>query len=215
MLLEAVKERLGADHVHLNHALESFEHQDNERVKLNFIQKRSGEKASIPEVVADLCVAADGINSTVRRILYPKEGPPNFSGRMLWRGCVERKPYLTSGSMIWSGHANQKFIAYPIRNYGDESESKSLVNWIAELRVRDESDPDTTPPEKTDWLNDVPKERFAGQFAKWSFGFLDVPQLIAETDKVFEYPMCDRDPVAKWSFKALTLLGDAAHPMVS
>lgn len=133
---------------------------------------------------------------------------------MLWRGCVERKPYLTSASMVWSGHANQKFIAYPIRNYGDDAGFKSLVNWIAELRIRDEDDPDTTPPEKTDWLNDVPKERFAGEFEKWTFGFLNVPQLIASTEKVYEFPMCDRDPVARWSFGALTLLGDAAHPMV-
>lgn len=213
MLLDAVKERLGADRVHLNHSLHSFEHQDDEQVKLRFVQKRSGEQAVIPAVTADLCVAADGINSTVRRILYPDEGPPNFSGRMLWRGFVERKPFLTSGSMIWSGHANQKFIAYPIRNYGAEAGSKSLVNWIAELRVRDESDPDTTPPEQTSWLHDVPKERFAGQFEKWTFGFLDVPELIAQTDKVFEYPMCDRNPADRWSFGSLTLLGDSAHPM--
>ncbi|EGP86545.1 unnamed protein product [Zymoseptoria tritici ST99CH_1A5] len=213
MLLDAVKERLGDDKVHLNHSIDSFEHQENGQVKLSFVQKRSGENAAIPEVVVRLCVAADGINSTVRRILYPKEGPPNFSGRMLWRGCVERKPYLTSASMVWTGHANQKFIAYPIRNYGEDAGSKSLVNWIAELRVRDDDDPDTTPPEKTDWLNDVPKERFAGQFEKWTFGFLDIPQLIAETEKVFEYPMCDRDPAPRWSFGGLTLLGDSAHPM--
>lgn len=113
-----------------------------------------------------------------------------------------------------TSQSNQKFIAYPIRNYGNEAESKSLVNWIAELRIRDENDPDTTPPEKADWLNDVPKERFAGQFESWTFGFLDVPSLIAETEKVFEYPMCDRTPAPRWSFEALTLLGDAAHPMV-
>lgn len=107
MLLEAVKERLGGEHVHLNHALESFEHLKGEQVKLKFVQKRSGKKATIPEAIADLCVAADGINSTVRRIIYPDEGPPNFSGRMLWRGCVERKPFLTGGSMIWSGHVSR------------------------------------------------------------------------------------------------------------
>src|SRR4029450_1274531 len=29
----------------------------------------------------------------------------------------------------------------------------------------------------------------------------------------YEYPNCDRDPVASWSFGRVTLLGDAAHPM--
>lgn len=61
---------------------------------------------------------------------------------------------------------------------------------------------------KTDWLNDDPKERFAGQFEKWTFGFLDIPELIVQTEKVFEYPMCGRDPAGRWSFGSLTLLGE-------
>ncbi|KAK5080880.1 hypothetical protein LTR05_008196 [Lithohypha guttulata] len=216
LLLEAVKERLGKDSVHLNHALSNFDNQEitSEKVRLYFVQRKTNIPASTPEVEADLVVAADGINSTVRRILYPKEGQPHFSGRILWRGCLEREPYLTGGSMIWSGHANQKFIAYPISKRAQLSDPpKSLVNWIAELRVRDENDPDTTPPEKTDWTMSVPKERFAGAFKDWTFGFLNVPDLIEKTDMVYEYPMCDRDPVAQWSFGRLTLLGDAAHPM--
>jgi len=212
LLFEAVKERLGEDKIHLNHSLESFDNLDatREKVKLHFVQRRAQEKASTPEVEADIVIAADGINSKVRSILYPKEGPPHFSGRILWRGCLEREPFLTSASMVWSGHANQKFIAYPIAPVAD---SKSLVNWIAELRVRDENDPDTTPPEKTDWTMSVPKEKFAGAFEKWTFGFLNVPELIAKTEKVYEFPMCDRDPVEQWTFGRLTLLGDAAHPM--
>ncbi|KAI5364269.1 putative FAD-binding domain, FAD/NAD(P)-binding domain superfamily [Septoria linicola] len=216
LLLDAVRERLGEDRIHLNHTLDSFENSDDasKQVKLRFIQKKTGEPATNAEVHADLVVAADGINSKVRSILYPAEGPPHFSGRILWRGYLEREPFLTSASMIWSGHANQKFIAYPILNYHGESKTKSMVNWIAELRVRDENDPDTTPPVKSgDWLMSVPKERFAGQFKEWTFGFLNVPELIEKTDKVFEYPMCDRDPVDRWTFGRLTLLGDAAHPM--
>ena len=212
LLFEAVKERLGEDHIYLNHSLESFENPEaaDSKVKLRFIQKRKQDSAAQPETEADIVIAADGINSTVRRILYPKEGLPHFSGRILWRGCLERDPFLTSASMVWSGHANQKFIAYPIAPVAN---SKSLVNWIAELRVRDENDPDTTPPEKTDWTMSVPKEKFAGAFEKWTFGFLNVPELIEKTERVYEFPMCDRDPVEQWSFGRLTLLGDAAHPM--
>ncbi|KAF2211278.1 hypothetical protein CERZMDRAFT_43777 [Cercospora zeae-maydis SCOH1-5] len=216
LLLDAVKERLGEDRIHLNHCLDSFENTEDtsQPVKLRFIQKKTGAPAANAEVDAEVVIAADGINSKVRSILYPEEGPPHFSGRILWRGYLEREPFLTSASMVWSGHANQKFIAYPIINYHDQAESKSMVNWIAELRVRDENDPDTTPPVKSgDWLMSVPKERFAGAFKDWTFGFLNVPELIEKTEKVFEYPMCDRDPVGRWSFGRLTLLGDSGHPM--
>ena len=37
--------------------------------------------------------------------------------------------------------------------------------------------------------------------------------LINSTEKVFEFPMSDRDPVEAWSFGRLTLMGDAAHAM--
>jgi 2-polyprenyl-6-methoxyphenol hydroxylase-like FAD-dependent oxidoreductase len=209
MLLDAVKDRLGAERVHLDHRFDSFS-QDEEAgtITANFIRQGQTTPAEIPSKTADMLIAADGINSTARRILYPNEGPPRFSGRILWRGCTERAPYLTGASMVWAGHANQKFISYPI-SARSAQKGKSLVNWICELRVRDENDPDTTPP-VTNWLNTVPKERFLGPFEKWDVGELNVKDLVEETEKLFEFPMCDRDPVSQWSFGRLTLLGDAA-----
>src|SRR5207237_1177639 len=50
-------------------------------------------------------------------------------------------------------------------------------------------------------------------FADWSCGGLRMAELIDSTENVFEFPMCDRDPVERWSFGRLTLLGDAAHAM--
>jgi 2-polyprenyl-6-methoxyphenol hydroxylase-like FAD-dependent oxidoreductase len=210
LLLDAVKERVGEERIHLNHAIESFE-QKVGSVTARFVERKTGAEARIPSMNANILIAADGINSTVRALLYPKEGPPHFSGRILWRGCLEREPYLTGASMVWAGHANQKFIAYPISARA-QSRGSSLVNWIAELRVRAEDDPDTTPP-KVDWTQTVPKEKFAGKFDEWTFGFLDTPKLIRETEKVYEFPMCDREPVDRWSFARVSLLGDAAHPM--
>ena len=37
--------------------------------------------------------------------------------------------------------------------------------------------------------------------------------MIRAADRVFEYPLVDRDPVDRWTFGRTTLLGDAAHPM--
>ncbi|KAH8767995.1 hypothetical protein BGZ57DRAFT_1006438 [Hyaloscypha finlandica] len=165
----------------------------------------------VPKKTTDVLIAADGINSTARRLLYPNEGPLDFSGRLLWRGVSKRSPFLTGRSMVWAGHADQKFIAYPVGREA-ELEGTSLVNWIAELRVQDKDDPDLTPPQ-ADWGKVVPKERFASQFQSWTFGFLSIPELIEETKEVTEFPMCDRTPVDRWSFGRLTLLGDAAHPL--
>lgn len=211
LLLDAVKARLGADRVHLDHALTGYE-QDAASITARFGRRGAPDTPpATPSMTGAALIAADGINSTARRLLYPDEGPPRFSGRILWRGCIERAPYLTGASMVWAGHANQKFIAYPISGRAARR-GASLVNWIAELRVRAEDDPDMTPP-PTDWTKRVPKDRFAGPFAAWECGGLRMAELIDSTDSVFEFPMCDRDPVARWTFGRLTLLGDAAHAM--
>jgi 2-polyprenyl-6-methoxyphenol hydroxylase-like FAD-dependent oxidoreductase len=204
LLLNAVLARLGADCVKTDHVFTSYT-QDEKSITANFARKSNpGLPAEYQHKKSDILIAADGINSIARRLLYPNEGPPNFSGRLLWRGVSLREPYLTGQSMIWAGHADQKFIAYPVGREA-ELQGKSLVNWIAELRVRDKDDPDLTPPQ-ADWGKIVPKERFADKFESWTFGFLSIPELIEETTEVSEFPMCDRTPVNKWSFGRLTLL---------
>lgn len=211
LLLSAVKERLGEKCVYMDHAFVSYS-QDESSVTANFTTRSNPAlPAKVASKTTDVLIAADGINSTARRLLYPNEGPPNFSGRLLWRGVSKREPFLTGRSMVWAGHADQKFIVYPVGREA-ELEGKSLVNWIAELRVRDKDDPDLTPP-TADWGKVVSKDRFASQFQTWTFGFLSIPELIAETKEVSEFPMCDRTPVDRWSFGRLTLLGDAAHPL--
>ncbi|KAK1625268.1 hypothetical protein BDP81DRAFT_483945 [Colletotrichum phormii] len=188
LLLSAVKERLGEGAVNLNHALTGFS-QDEKTITAEFSQRRDGATAGQSNVTVS----------------------PRFSGRMLWRGCIEREPYLTGASMVWAGHADQKFIAYPISQRSADK-GKSLVNWIAELRIRDKDDEDLTPP-KTDWTKAVDKSVFEGPFQGWRCGGLEMKDLIDANEKVFEFPMSDRDPVERWSFGLLTLLGDAAHAM--
>lgn len=86
------------------------------------------------------------------------------------------------------------------------------MNWIAEVRVRAEDDPNKSAPQE-DYGKSVPKSRFSHYFQTWKFDFLDIPSLIEATETVFEFPMCDRDPVSPWSSGRITLLGDAAHPL--
>ncbi|PLT30021.1 flavin-dependent oxidoreductase [Peribacillus deserti] len=203
LLLEAVKERLGENSVLTGHHLKSFQMMGG-MVTAQFENRKTGE--SLGSFGADILVAADGIHSAGRKYFYPDEGLPKFSGRILWRGITESTPFLTGRSMIMAGYQDQKFVAYPV-SPETAGKGSSLVNWIAELSI-----PGEVPP-RSDWNSKIDKEKFAPAFANWDFGWLNVPKLIEETTDVFEFPMVDRDPLPKWSFERVTLLGDAAHPM--
>ena len=64
-----------------------------------------------------------------------------------------------------------------------------------------------------DWNKPGQPEDFIAIFEDWRFDWLDVPALIRGAENIFEYPMVDKDPVPRWTFGRVTLLGDAAHPM--
>jgi 2-polyprenyl-6-methoxyphenol hydroxylase-like FAD-dependent oxidoreductase len=49
--------------------------------------------------------------------------------------------------------------------------------------------------------------------ARFHIPLVDAQRLIESTPEFWEYPMCDRDPLPRWSHGRVTLLGDAAHPM--
>ena len=204
LLFDAVVKALGPDKVRTGLHLDSFK-QDAEGVTAAFIDRATGQSAG--EARGDILIGADGIHSTVRRAFYPDEIAPAFSGRILWRATTEAAPFLTGRSMIMAGHANQKFVAYPICPDA-AARGKSLVNWIAELQVGGEK-----APIPRDWNRRVEKSRFAPAFKDWRFDWLDVPALIEGAEAVYEFPMVDRDPVPRWSFDRVTLFGDAAHPM--
>jgi 2-polyprenyl-6-methoxyphenol hydroxylase-like FAD-dependent oxidoreductase len=199
LLFDAVRERLGAGAIEAGVEAVSVA-PDAGRVTL-----RSRLDGSTRIEQADAIVAADGIHSAVRRQFYPDEGLPKFSGRILWRATSYDIPWLTGRTMVMAGHADQKLVAYPITM--PDADGRALLNWIAELRVSGD-----TPP-KDDWNREVPRSVFAPAFASWKFPWLDVPKLFEGAERVFEFPMVDRDPLPRWSFGRVTLLGDAAHPM--
>jgi 5-methylphenazine-1-carboxylate 1-monooxygenase len=69
------------------------------------------------------------------------------------------------------------------------------------------------PPRREDWSRPGRPADFLPRFAGWDFGVVDMPALFRATGRILEYPMVDRDPLDRWSFGRVTLLGDAAHPM--
>ena len=204
LLLEEVKRTLGSSCIHTGHCLQYFENRGDKTTAI-FVNKESD--SVIAKAEADLLVGADGIHSTVRRQFYPAEGPPKFAGIILHRGTTKANPFLTGSSMIMAGSPDKKFVAYPIDPGYDEN-GNQLINWIADLRVNAE---ENMIPQN--WNRKADKEKLQRAFGSWRFEWLDIPFLISNAENIYEFPMSDRDPLPRWSFDNITLLGDAAHPM--
>lgn len=198
-LYAAARARLGAAQIILGQRVVGFE-QGEQGVRVN-AQARDGAAAVVQ---GDLLIAADGIHSAIRAGFYPSEGPPAYSGRVLWRGLTHAAPFLGGATMIMAGHQNQKFVAYPIGPV--EADGRQPINWIAELPVAQMLN-------REDWNRRGQLADFLPPFEAWTFDWLDVPALVRGAQAVFEFPMVDRDPVPRWSHGRVTLLGDAAHPM--
>lgn len=195
ILYEAACERLGPGRIVTDHACMRVE-QDPGGVMVHF---RDG-----PPVRGDVAIACDGINSTVRRQFYPGEQVA-FTGINTWRGVTRRKPILTGRSYIRIGTVDTgKIVIYPIVD-GVDGQGSQLINWMAEKRMPGQA--------MNDWNKPGRVEDFMPIYADWKFDWLDVPELIRNADTVLEYPMVDKDPVPRWTFGRVTLMGDAAHPM--
>ncbi|GAC1535319.1 MAG: flavin-dependent oxidoreductase [Ramlibacter sp.] len=200
ILSDAVRERLGPAALHLGQRAVSTG-QDEHGVTLH-LQDGAGRR--LAAVRADAVVACDGVNSALRRQFYPHESLA-FAGINTWRGVTVHPPILTGKSYLRIGTVETgKMVIYPIVDNIDR-QGNQLVNWVAEIQRPGAA--------MNDWNKPGHSQDVASLFAHWRFGWLDVPALIGGAPGVFEYPMVDRDPVARWTFGCVTLLGDAAHPM--
>lgn len=201
-LLDAVRQRLGADSILADHRAVRVE-QDGDGVTVHMTDSAGKPR---PAVRGAIVVGCDGIHSALRKQLYPDEGAPRYSGVNMWRGVTRCKPFLSGGSMVRAGWLSiGKMVIYPIRDNID-AEGNQLVNWVAEI--------ESAEPAVRDWTRQGRLEDFFPAFADWHFDWLDVAALIRNADSVLEYPMVDQDPLPTWTQGRMTLLGDAAHPMV-
>ena len=199
-LLAETIARLGPTGVRSGHRLIDFDNTDTD-VTAHFSM---GSGSEVATATGDILIAADGIHSAVRQILYPHEEPPIYAGRVLWRATTRAPPFLTGASMIMAGHQDQKFVAYPIS--GADRNGHQTINWIAELRREKALN-------REDWNRGGNLEEFLPAFAGWRFNWLDIPALMRGADAIYEFPLVDRNPLPKWTFGRVTLLGDAAHAM--
>lgn len=202
LLWKAAAAELGEERLLTGHHLADFD-QDTREVRATFVNKSTGD--TVGTYNGDVLIAADGLHSVARRIFNPDEGPPVYSGLMLWRGAVETDPFLDGESMFMAGHDEAKAVVYPIGG-PEHRRGRSLVNWIAERPLEFDVS-------KADWNREASPAAFAEYFSDWNWDWIDLPKLFASTAVCYEFPMSDRDPLDRWSHGRVTLLGDAAHAM--
>ena len=142
-------------------------------------------------------IGADGLWSTIRQKIVG-DGPPIVSGHIAYRAVlpIEEVPdHLYSDSMIiWAGEKTH-LVHYPLRR----GELYNLVAVFHSDKYVEGWDAFGEPEEL--------HERFAGTCA-------NVRELLERIETWKMWVLCDREPVKEWSDGRVTLLGDAAHPML-
>jgi 2-polyprenyl-6-methoxyphenol hydroxylase-like FAD-dependent oxidoreductase len=197
VLLDATLKRLGRDAVRLDHRCLKAE-QDSAGVALHF-DKAEPQRGKV-------AVGCDGIHSALRWQLYPDQGPPKYSGVNMWRGAVRWPAFLSGDTMVSTGWMTVgKTVIYPVRPGTPETAGLPLINWVAEIER-----PEAV---RQDWTGRGKLSDMMPAFAGLTFDWLDISGMIESTEEILEYPMVDRDPLPRWTFGRITLLGDAAHPM--
>jgi 5-methylphenazine-1-carboxylate 1-monooxygenase len=203
VLARAFLARAGADRLLAGWRCTGFS-QDATRATAHFEDAKTGER--LPAQHGAVLIGCDGIHSVIRAQLYPGEGRPLYSGYNMWRGVTRWLPFLSGASMVRAGWlATGKIVIYPIRNNID-AQGRQLINWVAEI--------ETPRHQARDWNRPGRLADFVGAFADWRFDWLDVPAMIGAAEMILEFPMVDQEPLPRWSFGRVSLLGDAAHPMV-
>ena len=197
LLYRASLERLGPDHVRTDHRVVSHE-QTDEGASVTFADGSSAE--------GDLVVGADGLDSAIRAQLYPDEGDPLWNGVTMWRGIALARPPVSPTSMMLVGRKGRRAVLYPLSAPDDEGRVE--VNMVLDGQT---GEAHAMP--KQDWHHEVHRSEVIDLFGGMRYDWLDLGSLIETAEQWWKYPMVDRDPVERWSFGRVTLLGDAAHPM--
>jgi 2-polyprenyl-6-methoxyphenol hydroxylase-like FAD-dependent oxidoreductase len=199
----AARAAIGDRAIRTGHRLGSFR-QDEGGVTAWFFDR---DGRHIHTAQGDVLIGADGIHSAVRAALFPGEGPPAWNGIMLWRGALERPTFADGRTMVIAGGMAGKLVVYPIAE--GTRPGWNLTNWAVAVKIAAGG----PPPRREDWSRPGQLEDVLPHVRGFRLPFVAAERLVIDTPEFYEYPMCDRDPLPRWSHGRVTLMGDAAHPM--
>lgn len=190
-LLAGLVDAFGADACTMGAGLETLE-QDAGGVRLGFADGR--------EARADIVIAADGLRSAVRAMLF-ESGEPRFSGHVAWRALIPAESLPGRASEPASiNHIGpgQNLVTYPVRG-------RSLVNMVALTRSDEWAE--------ESWNARAAPADLAALFDGWTDYVGAVIEAIPD-DALYRWGLFVRDPLPRWVDARVGLLGDAAHPML-
>ncbi|MFZ0093319.1 MAG: FAD-dependent monooxygenase [Pseudolabrys sp.] len=187
-LVEFLARALPTDIVHTGHRCTGFE-QDRGKAHVSF--------ANGTVVQADIVVGADGIHSELRPYVFPPSRPV-FSGSVAYRGTVAHESiphWPTNAWLMWLGKGKH-FLTFPVR-------AGKLINYVGFVPADKEMKESWSAPGDPDIL----RREFAGWDPR-------IESLLQHVQMTFRWALFDREPLPTWTRGRLTLLGDAAHPML-
>ncbi|RYF31977.1 MAG: salicylate 1-monooxygenase [Comamonadaceae bacterium] len=206
---ESYEERYGAPYFHIHRAdihriLKSAVPSEAVKLGARVEDLRSdgdhviAQMADGSQLTANVIVGADGIHSAVRKYLHG-DAPPRFTGNICWRGMVQTKDlppgHIPPTASNWLG-PHGHVVHYYVRG-------GQAVNFVAILETDDWTEESWTTPSSVEEL----KRAFQGWHPR-------LQTLFDHAGEVYRWGLFDRDPLPSWSRGRVTLLGDAAHPML-
>jgi 3-hydroxybenzoate 6-monooxygenase len=166
----------------------------------SFDQDASGVRVHMSDdetLKGDALIGADGLWSRVREAVVG-DGKPRVSGHIAYRAVLKREDvpaHLWSDDVLLWGGEKTHLVHYPLRR-------GELFNLVAVFHSNKYDEGWNTFGDTAE-LN----ERFAHAVPQ-------VKELLGKIETWKMWVLCDREPVKNWTDRRVTLLGDAAHPML-
>jgi salicylate hydroxylase len=187
-LVEMLAAALPPGIVHTGHRCSGFE-QTGDVARVSFANGAIAE--------GDVVIAADGIHSELQQYVTPPSRPV-FHGSVAYRGVLAHRRiahWPTDSWQMWLGKGKH-FLTFPVR-------AGELINYVGFVPADEEMKESWSAPGDPDVL----RREFAGWDPR-------IGSLLGQVQATFRWALYDREPLQGWTQGRLTLLGDAAHPML-